>query len=236
MYLPAFCLFKQFSARVGLFRLCACSSISIVFSYFSANASVVVIDSVGRIFICQRLRRHCLVHRLIVTSMPPPSSPIPWRGVSSSSSDSAYDRRGTQPIYQQHNHGKKSTRLKWGESVQTYARFFWQGSTGPSGSVSKHFQTTYVIPTQRQQATGFYVFLRQDTIQPMELNTDTIPRLSMVYIPSSSKVLLVLGVGFGLWIICAFPSTIANQYGMLSGEGGTDLGCLNVLTLPDLIH
>ena len=29
MDMPAFCVFKQFSARVGLFRLCACSSISI---------------------------------------------------------------------------------------------------------------------------------------------------------------------------------------------------------------
>ena len=29
MDLPAFCVFKQFSAQVGLFRLCACLSISI---------------------------------------------------------------------------------------------------------------------------------------------------------------------------------------------------------------
>ena len=30
IYLPAFCVFKQFSARVRLFRLCACLSISIL--------------------------------------------------------------------------------------------------------------------------------------------------------------------------------------------------------------
>ena len=29
MDMPAFCVFKQFSAQVGLFMLCACSSISI---------------------------------------------------------------------------------------------------------------------------------------------------------------------------------------------------------------
>ena len=39
MDLPAFCVFKQFSARVGLFRLCACSIISIytIVSQYSAE-------------------------------------------------------------------------------------------------------------------------------------------------------------------------------------------------------
>ena len=46
----------------------------------------------------------------------------------------------------------------------------------------------------------------------------------------------MFGVGFGSQIIGAMPSTIANQYVMLSGEGGVDLGCPNVLTLPESIH
>ena len=84
--------------------------------------------------------------------------------------------------------------------------------------------------------TEIYAFLRQDTIQPLDLNSDTIPRLSLVNIPSSSKVRLLFGVGFGLRIIDAFLSTIANQYVMISGEGGLDLGLPNVLTLPPSIH
>ena len=84
--------------------------------------------------------------------------------------------------------------------------------------------------------TGFYAFLRQDTIQHLDINTDTIPRLALINIPILSKVQLLFGVGFGSRIIGAFPSKIANQYIMLSGEGGPELGCPNVLTLPSSIH
>ena len=41
---------------------------------------------------------------------------------------------------------------------------------------------------------------------------------------------------FDSQIIGALPSTIENQYVMLSGEGGTDLSCPNGLTLPASIH
>ena len=60
-------------------------------------------------------------------------------------------------------------------------------SPGPSGSVTKHFQTTYVIPTQRQQVTIFYGFLKQNDLQLLELNANTTPILDLVNIPSSSK-------------------------------------------------
>ena len=46
----------------------------------------------------------------------------------------------------------------------------------------------------------------------------------------------MFGIDFGSRIIGAIPSTIANQYVMLSGEGGLDLGCPNMLTLPVSIH
>ena len=83
---------------------------------------------------------------------------------------------------------------------------------------------------------NFYGFLKQDALQPLELNADTIPGLSLVNIPSLSKVRLMYGVGFRLRIIGTMPSTIANQYGMHSGEVGPDLGCANVLTLPSSIY
>ena len=54
---------------------------------------------------------------------------------------------------------------------------------GPSGSVAKHFQTTYKIPTQRQKAMKFYGLLKQDALQPLDLNVDTNPRLALVNIP-----------------------------------------------------
>ena len=96
--------------------------------------------------------------------------------------------------------------------------FYNRSFPGPSGSEAKYFQTTYNIPTKIQQATDFYGFLKQDTLQLLELNADTIPRLSLVNIPCSSMVRLVFGVGFESQIIGAMPSTIANQYIMLSGE------------------
>ena len=108
--------------------------------------------------------------------------------------------------------------------------------SGPSGLAAKHFQTTYGIPTQCQQATDFYGILKQDALQQLELNGDTIPRLAPINIPRSLKVRLVFGVGFGLRIIGSMPLTIANQYVMLSNEGEPDLGCPNVLTLPASIH
>ena len=107
---------------------------------------------------------------------------------------------------------------------------------GPSGSVAKHFQTTYRIPTRCQQATDFNGFLRKDALQPMELNVNTIPRLSLVGIPISSKVRLVFGVCFGSQIIGTITLSITNQNVVLSGEGETDLGCPNMLTLSVSIH
>ena len=56
--------------------------------------------------------------------------------------------------------------------------------------------------------------------------------MAVVKIPSLSKVRLVFDVGFGLQILVAMPSKMANQCVMLSGEGGPYLGCPNVLTLP----
>ena len=53
--------------------------------------------------------------------------------------------------------------------------------------VAKHLQTTYGILTQHQQATDFYAFLMQDTIQPLELNAKTTPIIALVNIPISSK-------------------------------------------------
>ena len=47
------------------------------------------------------------------------------------------------------------------------------------------------------QATDFYAFLKQDTIQPLDINADTILILDLVNKPISSKVRLVYGVGFG---------------------------------------
>ena len=45
------------------------------------------------------------------------------------------------------------------ETLFTHTPIFYDGSLpGPSISVAKHLQTTYGIPTQRQQATGFYAF------------------------------------------------------------------------------
>ena len=82
----------------------------------------------------------------------------------------------------------------------------------------------------------FYGFLRHATLQPLELNTNPIPKLAMVNIPILSKVQIVFDVAFGLGIIGAMQSTIANQYVMLIGEGGPDLGCPNILTFPDSIH
>ena len=55
----------------------------------------------------------------------------------------------------------------------------------------------------------------QDTIQPLELNADTIPILALVIITSSSNFQLVYGVVFGSQIIGASPSTIADKYVML---------------------
>ena len=139
-------------------------------------------------------------------------------------------------IYQQHNHAKQSIRGERIKEVDTFTHFYNRSLPGQSGSAAKKFQTTYGIPTQRQKATDFYAFLRQDTIQPLELNADTISILALVNIPSSSKVQLVFGIGFGLRIIGALSSKIANKYVMLSGEGEPDFGCQNVLTLPASIH
>ena len=100
----------------------------------------------------------------------------------------------------------------------------------------KHFHTTYKIPTQSQQATHFYVFLKQDALQTLELNHDTISRLALVNIPISSNAQIVFGVGFGSRLIVAMLLTIANQYAILSGEGGPDIGCPNIITLPASIH
>ena len=112
----------------------------------------------------------------------------------------------------------------------TLTPIFSNGSfPGPSGSVANYFQTTYNIPNQSQQATHLYGLLKEDALQPLDLNADTIPILALVNIPILSKVQLVFGVGFGLRIICAMPSIISNQYAMLSGEGGPDLGCPNFL-------
>ena len=131
----------------------------------------------------------------------------------------------------------ETKQLKVRQLCSLICPFLKNGSLpGPSGSVSKHLQSTYAIPTQWQQATNFYAFLMQDTIQPLELNYDTIPRFALVNIPISSKFRLVYGVDFGSQIIGASPSTISHQYVMISGEGGPELGCPNVLTLPYSIH
>ena len=102
--------------------------------------------------------------------------------------------------------------------------------------MSKHFETTYKIQTQRQQSTDFYVALKQNSLQPLDPNAYTILILARVNIPSSSKVRLVFGIGFGLQIIGVMPLTIANQYVMLIGKGGPDIGFPNVLTFPESIH
>ena len=75
--------------------------------------------------------------------------------------------------------------------------------SGPSGSVAKYFQTTYDIPTQRQQAANFYGLLKQDALQPLELNAKTISILALVNIPVSSKVQIMFGIGFSSRIIGA---------------------------------
>jgi hypothetical protein len=110
---------------------------------------------------------------------------------------------------------------------------FYDGSLpGAKGPIAKYFQTKYTSIQQKVHAREFHAFLTMDDVQPLELNADDIPRVALVNIPSSSKVRVVYGTGFGSRTIGQAHSSITSKFVMLNGEGGNDLGYPNVLTLP----
>ena len=119
------------------------------------------------------------------------------------------------------------------ETEVEHTPIFYTGSLpGPKGQVAKWFHTAFPMETQRTHATDLFHFLNQDSLQPLELNSDNIPRAALISVPSSNKVRLVYGMGFGSRMIRSSNSEITGKYVMLSGEGGLELGTPNVLTIP----